>query len=52
MTQRHSIAGLLALLTGTGALATPRFIENDFESARIEARTRKRPLLAEIWAPW
>ena len=54
MTQRHSVAGFLALLAGTVAFAGAerRFIEDDFDRARVEARTKKLPILAEVWAPW
>jgi hypothetical protein len=53
MNQRHSVVGLVALLAGTSVLAAERrFIADDFEGARLEARSRKLPILAEVWAPW
>ena len=54
MTQSHSVAGTLALLAATCALASPerRFVEDDFEGARVEARAKKVPIVAEVWAPW
>ncbi len=40
------------LLCSASAAAGPRFLEDDYDAARAEARARRLPLVVEVWAPW
>jgi hypothetical protein len=45
------MATVLAAVAAAGAQGLP-FIEDDYPRARQEARSRKRPIFLEYWAPW
>jgi hypothetical protein len=55
MTTRLFVAlTLLLCLGGDRAVAATRlpWLDNDYDAARRQARTRHLPLLVEVWAPW
>ena len=43
---------LAAILAGAPAKRGLPFIEDDYQQALQQARTRKLPLFIEAWAPW
>ena len=52
---QHSIrkAAVILLLASTATAADKLpWVENDYSGAQAEAKSRRLPVLAEIWAPW
>jgi len=54
--RRLAVVALLAAglpsAGAAGAKAGLPFVHDDYARALAEARTRKVPLLVEVWAPW
>ena len=49
----RSAAGLVAALAlASSAAAAQRPIEDDYASARAEAKRLGVPLVVDVWAPW
>jgi hypothetical protein len=51
------LSAALALAGPAAAIAVPhspkgRSIEDDYDRARAEARSRGVPLVVDVWAPW
>jgi hypothetical protein len=51
------LSAALALAAPAAAIAAPhgpkgRSIEDDYDRARAEARSRGVPLVVDVWAPW
>ena len=46
------LAGSTAAASAPAARSVLPFIEDDYGKALSEARSKKRPIFAEAWAPW
>jgi len=42
----------LLLLTGCATTTAPTRFADDLDAALATARTRKLPLVVDVWAPW
>jgi histidinol-phosphate/aromatic aminotransferase/cobyric acid decarboxylase-like protein len=57
LAQAAALVAALALAGPTAVAAAPRsptgqFIEDDYDRARAQARSRGVPLVVDVWAPW
>jgi hypothetical protein len=50
--QLSLVVALLAAAPAHAGGSATRFVEDDYDAARVQAKARKVPIFIEVWAPW